>query len=209
MRKTIQPIQLCCAACLLLGAQGGGAEIYKCGDRNGNTLLSNLPCSSSQRPVVSAEKTSVAPEKQAAGNRLAENPLATSAAGSPRPLERAPVEDLFTRFARACSARDGKLLLDQFSKRMQAYFTRTQQIPLYERTAYMCDSVARYNIKTKGKSFGSIYNEETPQIATPGAAMQSTVSLCAYNPPESGKKPVCVPGMTIVFEEGLLKIDER
>ncbi|MDR3158522.1 MAG: DUF4124 domain-containing protein [Zoogloeaceae bacterium] len=201
--------QLFCAACLLLGAQGVGAEIYKCVDRNGVAMLSNLPCASSQRPAVSTEK-SPAPAEQSAANRLSANPLATSVAESPKPLARAPVEDLFARFSRACSARDGNVLLEQFSKRMQAYLNRAQQIPLYERIAYMCDSVARYNIKTKGKSFGSIYNEngQTP-AATPGGAEQSTVSLCAYGKPESGKKPPCAPGMTIVFEDGLLKVDER
>jgi hypothetical protein len=197
-----------CAACLLLGAQGVGAEIYKCVDRNGATMLSNLPCASNQRPAVSTEK-SPAPAEQAAANRLAVNPLATSVAENPKPLERAPVEDLFARFSRACSARDGKMLLEQFSNRMQAYFNRAQPIPLYERIAYMCDSVARYNIKTKGKSFGSLYNENGQPPATPGAAAQSTVSLCAYGKPEPGKNPPCAPGMTIVFEDGLLKVDER
>ncbi|MDR0736467.1 MAG: DUF4124 domain-containing protein [Zoogloeaceae bacterium] len=196
---------LFCAACLLLGAQGVSAEIYKCVDKNGDTMLSNLPCASSQKPAASVEKSSAsaATAPSAGGNRLPNNPLATSAAESPKPLDRAPVEDLFARFARACSARDGKMLLDQFSKRMQAYLARAQQIPLYERIAYMCDNVARYDIKTRGKSFGSIYN------ASGQTAAQDTIALCAYNKPETGKKPACVPGMIVVFEDGLLKIDER
>jgi hypothetical protein len=198
--------QWLCAVCLLLMAQGVSAEIYKCIDRNGATMLSNLPCSSSQKPPASAPPAATA---NPTANPLLVNPLATSAAESPKPLERALVEDLFARFARSCSSRDGKMLLEQFSKRMQAYFSRAQQIPLYERIAYMCDNVARYNVKTKGKSFGSIHNEQDSKAAAGSTHNTSSTTLCAYGKPGANKKTVCEPGMIIVFEDGLLKLDER
>ncbi|MDR2364638.1 MAG: DUF4124 domain-containing protein, partial [Zoogloeaceae bacterium] len=87
--------QLFCAICLLLTAQGVGAEIYKCVDKKGATMLSNLPCSSSQKPADDSEKTSAITEKPAAGQALT-NPLAVSAAESPKSLNRAFVEDMFT-----------------------------------------------------------------------------------------------------------------
>ncbi|MDR1350654.1 MAG: hypothetical protein LBJ59_07775, partial [Zoogloeaceae bacterium] len=61
-----------------------------------------------------------------------------------------------------------------------------------------------------------LYNENsetptTPAIptTTPAAHNTSTTELCVYDKPAANKKTACVPGMFIVFEDGLLKVDEH
>ena len=127
----------------------------------------------------------------------AQNILSENA--TPKPLDSKLVYDLFSRVDKACTLKDGEMLFDQFSKRVQQLFIKNDIVssnnPSFSSLSSYCDNTKKINdfFASKDIKFCSM-------------ADRGRVRLCSY---EGDITLAEKHGVRITFEDNRLKFDEH